>query len=168
VKRPPINIRFQRFGWLWALRPWGKDKYDNWLWLFWCLRCMRLCVIVGSSVKRGIRMCDHCGNRASRKHGHATNGEHSPSYASWVSMRNRCERPSDRSYRFYGAKGIKVCERWNKFENFLTDMGVRPEGTTLGRLNDEGDYEPGNAFWQTAEEQAETQNRKAARAGKKA
>jgi hypothetical protein len=54
----------------------------------------------------------------------------------------------------YGGSGVTVCERWLTFENFLADMGVRPEGTTLGRNLDMGNYEPGNCFWQTSKEQA--------------
>ena len=77
----------------------------------------------------------------------------SPTYRSWHNMLNRCNRPCHGSYKSYGAKGVKVAERWLKFANFLEDMGVRPEGTTLGRFEDKGNYEPGNCAWQTKEEQ---------------
>jgi hypothetical protein len=90
------------------------------------------------------------------KHGHA--GKHkqtreaSPTYRSWASMHVRCRRP-DRIY--YAGRGIVVCERWDDFENFLADMGERPDGKTLDRYPDgDGNYEPGNCRWATHKEQA--------------
>ena len=86
------------------------------------------------------------------KHGHCQ-GSLSRTYKSWQKMVARCRcRTSDR-YKYYGAKGVSVCDRWGDFANFLADMGPRPEGTTLGRILDRGDYEPGNVFWMTRDEQ---------------
>ena len=87
------------------------------------------------------------------KHGHAAKGW-SPTYRSWMSMRDRCRNPKNSRFAHYGQKGVTVCARWNDFQLFLTDMGERPEGTTLGRYNDSGNYEPGNCAWQTVSEQA--------------
>lgn len=77
----------------------------------------------------------------------------SPTYYSWKGMRQRCENPKDPSYGRYGALGIRVCERWSRFENFLADMGIRPEGTTLDRKDVHGNYEPDNCRWATKEQQ---------------
>ena len=68
-------------------------------------------------------------------------------------MKARCNNPNNIKYSSYGGKGIRVHSRWDKFESFLSDMGERPVGTTLGRFGDLGDYEPGNCLWMTAEEQ---------------
>jgi hypothetical protein len=88
------------------------------------------------------------------RHGHSGKNWHSPTYRSWHSMVNRCELPRSRAYPHYGARGIRVCERWRDFANFLADMGVRPVGTSLDRINNDGHYEPGNCRWATPVEQA--------------
>lgn len=87
-------------------------------------------------------------------HGHTRDNKRSPTHSSWTAMMNRCFKPYSNRYYAYGAKGVTVCERWLSFENFLADLGPRPDGCTLGRKNDEGNYEPGNAWWQTTAEQS--------------
>jgi hypothetical protein len=82
------------------------------------------------------------------KHGHRLSCNTSSTYHSWTSMIKRCTNPNHVAWSYYNSKGIGVCDRWVKFENFLADMGEKPvEGWHLHRLNGNGNYEPGNCIW---------------------
>lgn len=80
-------------------------------------------------------------------------------YHSWEGMKQRCLNPNSTRYSTYGAVGVTVCERWFDFKNFLEDMGERPEGKTLDRINPYGNYEPGNCRWATYKEQVHNRRR---------
>jgi hypothetical protein len=86
------------------------------------------------------------------RHGHKRGTEPggSPTYLSWKSMKVRCDNPTGRSRCYVG---IEICDRWRVFSNFLADMGERPEGMTLDRINPFGNYEPGNCRWATPGQQ---------------
>jgi hypothetical protein len=118
--------------------------------------------LVARKTDSGFTEQSHCGHIShSITHGH-TSGKASRTYKSWMKMLARCFNPNSDHYKWYGRKGVKVCRRWHKFENFLTDMGERPEGMTLGRFLDLGDYEPGNVRWQTKTQQVAEQMKKRA------
>ncbi|HUB09426.1 MAG TPA: hypothetical protein VMB50_20650 [Myxococcales bacterium] len=87
-------------------------------------------------------------------HGEAAHGHRTPEWCAWREMRYRCQTPTARAYPQYGGRGIKVCERWQVFENFLADMGRRPSPRhSLDRIDNDGNYEPGNCRWATSLEQ---------------
>lgn len=93
-------------------------------------------------------------------HGHTKGSKPSPTYSSWSAMIDRCTNRNSPNFARYGGKGIKICDRWRAFENFLADMGERPERHTLDRYPDgSGNYEPGNCRWATSRQQNLNQSR---------
>ena len=88
-----------------------------------------------------------------KTHGHARYHNHSPTYKVWAGMKKRCSTPSMTAYKYYGGRGICVCESWQKFDNFLADMGEKPEGMSLDRIDQDGNYEPLNCRWASKETQ---------------
>lgn len=75
-------------------------------------------------------------------------------FKTWDSMRQRCRNPDNKDFANYGGRGISVCDRWNEFQTFLADMGERPSGMTLDRIDVNGNYEPSNCRWATPKAQS--------------
>jgi hypothetical protein len=95
------------------------------------------------------------------RHGHTVGRHYSPTYHSWQAMLTRCRHVERDTEAKHAARGISVNPRWETFDSFLADMGERPEGTTLDRIDNDGNYEPSNCRWATPVDQA--RNRRNAR-----
>lgn len=77
-----------------------------------------------------------------------------PEYNAWLQMKQRCNNSRCKRYKYYGARGIKVCDRWLDFDNFIADMGRRPgKGYSIDRIDNDGNYEPDNCRWATQTQQ---------------
>ena len=117
----------------------------------------------GWSAERALESPVH--RKASGPRTHRQTG--SKPYRAWLAMRERCSCPRYQAYDRYGGRGIKVCERWEQsFDAFLADVGAAPSPQhSLGRLQNDGNYEPGNVAWQTAVEQAKNRAKPRQRQG---
>lgn len=117
-------------------------------------KCGTVRIMKGILLTSGSKSCGCWRRERATKHGHQAKHKKSPTYISWMAMLARCYNVNHENYPSYGGRGVTVCERWRKsFAAFLADMGQRPEGKTLDRIDPNGNYEPGNCKWSTRFEQ---------------
>lgn len=142
------DITGEKFG-RWMVLAYEETKYADHFWKCKC-DCGTVKIVQGSTIKNGrSKSCGCLSRERVTKHGM----EGTRIYNTWAQMLARCNNLKSTSYKHYGAKGIKVCERWHDFVNFYADMGDKPEGQTLDRIDNSKGYEPGNVRWATWKQQ---------------
>jgi hypothetical protein len=143
-----INLTGRTFGALTVRKYLGGSK-----WACACV-CGGSTTAVTGNLRSGNSQSCGCRKRAVLGESTVTHGWcGTPTYRSWKAMRTRCKNPSTPAYKNYGGRGITVCERWLKFENFLADMGERQQGHSLERKDNNKGYRPDNCVWATPLEQ---------------
>lgn len=144
------NLKGQSFGRLTVIEEAGRDKWKQVLWRCLCV-CGKTTIVVGGNLRSGTTKSCGCFNKDQL----TTHGMYgSSTHSAWESMKARCGNPNNANYKNYGGRGIKVCEKWHKFESFFEDMGKKPNGLTLERRDNEQGYSKENCKWATYIEQS--------------
>lgn len=157
----PVKLKLEnkKFNKLTVIRYSHTDNNKKRIWECIC-DCGTLTLVPTQRLQNGENQSCGCYKNEKRiTHGH-TIKKVSRTYETWSQMKKRCYNPNNDNYNLYGGRGIKVCNRWlESFENFLSDMGIRPPNTSIDRIDVNGNYEPSNCRWATPKIQAKNKRR---------
>ena len=161
------DLTNQKFGRLTALKAIEERKNGCIVWFCRC-KCGKTCDIRSTHLRNGNtqscgclqvdRIVEHNANQDKSRF--ATHGmSETATYQTWKNMKQRCLNINNKDYKNYGGRGIVVCDRWLKFENFFEDMGEKPKGLTIDRINNNGNYGQNNCWWTTRIDQSANMRR---------
>jgi hypothetical protein len=152
--RTKIDMTGQKLGRLTFIKEVAKPEALSIHWECLC-DCGNTAIINGTLARVGHTMSCGCLKQERLLASVTTHGKSSdPTYFLWNGMHQRCYNTKHHSYKNYGERGIKICDRWHDFENFYEDMGDKPEGLSIERLDVNGDYCPENCIWDNSSNQA--------------
>ncbi len=149
-----MDLVGQKFGRLIVISRTDQDRWGKYRWLCQC-SCGGEAITTSYCLKTGhTKSCGCLVKEGSNiRHGHLKKRKTSPTYTAWAHIIQRCTNPKNKNYKYYGGRGIKVCQRWMKFENFLRDMGEKPAETQIDRTDNNKGYFADNCSWATRKQQ---------------
>ena len=151
------DLSGKKFG-RWTVIRFSKRVGKYYLWVCQC-KCGKTGYVNRDNLKYGTSKSCGCLKKEETIKRNTTHGKtNTKTFKSWCAIKQRTLNKNNNMYYAYGGRGIKLCKRWRSFENFLADMGERPKGTSIDRINNNGGYNPSNCRWTTNKQQAKNKS----------